>query len=262
MLRAFASSATGMSAQETQLDVIAHNLANINTPGFKRVRVDFQDLMYVRAKEPGAEVASGLESPTGLEIGSGVRPAATVRVFTQGEMENTGRDMDVAIEGPGFIQVSMPDGETRYTRDGSLHVDASGNMVTSSGYALADGITVPTNATAIGIGKDGTVTAFVPGSSAPSALGQITLARFSNPSGLAGEGGNMLSETSASGSATTGTPGADGLGTLQQGFLERTNVQMVLELVRMITAQRAYEVNAKAIKAGDEMLRTTVTLVS
>jgi len=262
MLRAFASAATGMSAQEMLVDVVAHNLANINTAGYKRMKVDFHDLVYVRIREPGSEVASGFQLPSGLEIGSGVRPAGTMRVFSQGEMANTARDLDVAIEGIGFFQVTMPDGSTKYTRDGALRMDANGTLVTSGGYPVTPSITIPANATSIAIGKDGTVMAFVPGSTTPSNLGQITLARFSNPSGLSGDGGNLLSETAASGTATVAAPGTDGLGTLQQGFLERANVQMVMELVDLITAQRAYEVNARAIKAGDEMLRNTTNLIN
>ncbi len=261
MLRAFSTAATGMTAQQTIVDVIANNLANISTVGFKRSQVDFHDLMYVRLQEAGREVAAGVIAPSGFEIGSGVRPASTLKVFTQGEMDNTRRRLDVAIEGDGFFQVTMPDGSTRYTRDGSLRIDADGNLVTSGGYSLEPAISIPSDARSINIGKDGTVTVFSGSETAGSAVGQIMLVRFPNPSGLSSEGGNLLAETPASGTATTGAPGESGMGTIQQGFLERSNVQMVNELVNLITAQRAYEINSRAIKAGDEMLTTANQLI-
>jgi flagellar basal-body rod protein FlgG len=262
MLRAFSTAATGMTAQQMIVDVIANNLANINTVGFKRSQVDFQDLLYVKLQEAGRELAAGSAAPSGFEIGSGVRPASTLKVFTPGEMENTGRSMDIAIEGDGFLQVTSPGGVTRYTRDGSLRINAAGALVTSGGYTIEPAISVPSNARAISIGRDGTVAAFVGGDSAPTVVGQITLVRFANPSGLSSEGGNLLAETPASGTPTTGTPGQDGLGTIQQGFLEKSNVQMVTELVNLITAQRAYEINSRAIRAGDEMLTTANRLIS
>ncbi len=261
MLRAFSTAATGMTAQQTIVDVIANNLANINTAGFKRSQVDFQDLMYVRLSEPGQEVAAGVIAPSGFEIGSGVRPASTLKVFTQGEMENTQRTLDVAIEGDGFFQVTTPGGEARYTRDGALRTNADGALVTSSGYTLSPQITIPSDTRRINIGKDGTVSVLTGGDSSPTVVGQISLVRFANPSGLASEGGNLLAETPASGTPTAGTPGQGGIGTLQQGFLERSNVQMVTELVNLITAQRAYEINSRAIKAGDEMLTTANRLL-
>jgi flagellar basal-body rod protein FlgG len=250
-----------MTAQQTIVDVIANNLANISTVGFKRSQVDFHDLMYVRLQEAGREVAAGVIAPSGFEIGSGVRPASTLKVFTQGEMDNTGRRLDVAIEGDGFFQVTMPDGSTRYTRDGSLRVDADGNLITSGGYTLEPSISIPSDARSINIGKDGTITVFSGSDNTPSSVGQITLVRFPNPSGLSSEGGNLLAETPASGTATTGAPGESGMGTIQQGFLERSNVQMGTELVNLITAQRAYEINSRAIKAGDEMLTTANQLI-
>lgn len=262
MLRAFSTSATGMTAQQQIVDVIANNLANINTTGFKRSQMDFQDLMYVKLHPPGAEISSGQPSPTGLEIGNGVKAASTLRVYTAGEMENTGRPLDIAIEGDGFFQVQMPDGETRYTRDGSLRMDAAGNLVTASGYLLTDGISIPQDWRSISVGKDGTVSVITGSTATPQALGQIQLARFANPAGLSAEGGNLYSETPASGSAIVGAGGTSGLGLMQQGFLERSNVQMVTELVRLITAQRAYEINSRAIKAGDEMLSTANRLIN
>ncbi len=218
MLRAFSTAATGMIAQQMIVDTIANNLANINTTGFKRTQVDFQDLMYVKLKEPGTEVASGVVTPTGLEIGSGVLPASTTKVFTQGEMNNTGRALDIAILGDGFLQVTTPSGETRFTRDGALRLDADGNLVTANGYSLDPPVTIPADWRSIIIASDGTVQVLSGSSNTPSNAGTITLVRFANPSGLSSEGGNLLSETPASGSPTTGTAGENGFGTIQQGF--------------------------------------------
>ena len=261
MLRAFSTAATGMTAQQMIVDVIANNLANMNTVGFKRSQVDFQDLMYMKLMEPGREIASGVVAPSGFEIGSGVSPGATVKVFTTGELENTGRSLDVAIQGDGFFQVTVPGGETRYTRDGALRLDKDRNLVTSGGYAVEPSITIPADAVGISIAPDGTVTA-TKADGTSSSVGQITLARFPNASGLSSEGGNLMGETAASGTATTSPPGQQGAGTLQQNFLERSNVQMVTELVNLITAQRAYETNSRAIKAGDEMLTTANRLIT
>jgi flagellar basal-body rod protein FlgG len=257
MLRAFSTAATGMTAQQMIVDIIANNLANINTTGFKRSQVDFQDLMYLKLQEAGREVAAGVVAPSGFEIGSGVRPGSTVKVYTQGDPEKTERLLDLAIQGEGFFQVTSPGGEIRYTRDGSFQTDASGNIVTSNGYGL--GISLPAGTRSISIGPDGTVVAHT--GSGDSSVGQIALVRFLNPSGLSSEGGNLLAETPASGSPTTGTPGQDGFGTVLQGFLERSNVQMVTELVNLIKAQRAYEINSRAIRAGDDMLTTANQLV-
>ena len=250
-----------MTAQQMIVDTIANNLANMNTVGFKKSQVDFQDLMYVKLLEAGRQSDQGTTAPNGFEIGSGVRPASTMKIFTQGEMENTGRSLDLAITGSGFFQVAMPGGQTRYTRDGSLRVDADGNLVTSSGYLIDPAISVPTNHRSISVGTDGTLSAFVGDSSTPTVVGQITLVRFQNPSGLTSEGGNLLSETPASGSPISGIAGQSGMGSIQTGFLERSNVQMVTELVSLITAQRAYEINSRAIKAGDDMLTTATRLV-
>jgi len=260
MLRAFSTAATGMSAQQMMVDVISNNLANINTTGFKRSQIDFQDLLYVKMKEAGTEVASGVNSPAGLEVGSGVRPASTVKVYSLGELQNTGRNLDIAITGDGFLQVALPNGETRYTRDGALQTNANGELVTTTGYSIEPAITIPTDAVSVDIGKDGTVSA-TDSSGTTSAVGTIQLSRFANPSGLSSEGDNLLSETEASGTAVAGTPGENGLGAIQSGFLEKSNVQMVTELVSLITAQRAYEINSRAIKAGDDMLRTANGLV-
>ena len=260
MLRAFSTAATGMTGQQTMVDVIANNLANVNTSGFKRSQLNFQNLLYVTMKEPGTEIASGINSPSGIEIGSGVRVASTIKVFSPGELENTANPLDIAISGDGFLQVTMPNGDLRYTRDGSLMTNANGELVTSDGYAIEPAISVPTDAVSVSIEKDGGVN-ITDSSGSQSVVGTIQLARFPNPSGLSSEGGNLLSETMASGTPTTGTPGENGFGSIQSGFLEKSNVQMVTELVNLITAQRAYEINSKAIKTGDDMLRTASSIV-
>jgi len=260
MLRAFSTAATGMTAQQTMVDVIANNLANVNTSGFKRSQLNFQNLLYVTMEEPGTEIASGIISPSGIEIGSGVRVASTIKVFSAGELENTGNPLDIAISGDGFLQVTMPNGDLRYTRDGSLLTNANGELVTSNGYAIEPAISVPTDAVSVSIEKDGGVN-ITDSSGTQSVVGTIQLARFPNSSGLSSEGGNLLSETGASGTPTTGTPGENGFGSIQSGFLEKSNVQMVTELVNLITAQRAYEINSKAIKTGDDMLQTASSIV-
>jgi flagellar basal-body rod protein FlgG len=260
MLRAFSTAATGMAGQQMTIDVIANNLANINTTGFKRSQVDFQDLIYLQLAKAGAETASGVIAPTGFEIGSGVRPASTTKIFTAGELENTGRDLDLAIGGDGFFQITMPDGSLRYTRDGSFKLDAMRRLATSQGYLLSGGITVPQEAVKISVGVDGTVTAHNADGTGAN-VGTITLVRFPNTTGLSNEGDNLVAETQGSGTAITGTPGREGFGQLQQGFLERSNVQMVTELVNLIKAQRAYEINSRAIRAGDDMLSTTNRLI-
>lgn len=259
MLRAFSTSATGMSAQQTMVDVIANNLANINTTGFKKSQVAFQDLLYIKLKDAGAEVVSGLKSPSGLEVGSGVRLAATMKVFTNGSLENTARPLDIAISGQGFFQVSMPNGDVRYTRDGSLQLNADGELVTSTGYRIEPAISIPTSAVSVDIGKDGSVN-ITDAAGTQSVVGTIELSRFPNPSGLSSEGDNLLAATEASGTATTGTAGDSGFGTIMSGFLEKSNVQMITELVNLITAQRAYETNSRAIRAGDEMLRKAIQM--
>ncbi|MHC4739069.1 MAG: flagellar basal-body rod protein FlgG [Planctomycetota bacterium] len=261
MLRAFSTAATGMTAQQKMLDVIANNLANVNTTGFKRSQINFQDLLYVKLLEPGTEVASGIYAPSGLEIGSGVRPASTVKVFTAGELQNTGNSLDIAITGEGFLQVTMPDGSIRYTRDGALQTGPDGQLVTTTGYLLEPSITISTDAVSVDIGKDGGVNVTDP-SGTQSVVGNIELARFPNPSGLSSEGDNLLAENEASGTPLTGLPGENGFGSIQSGFLEKSNVQLVSELVNLITAQRAYEINSRAIVAGDEMLRTANSLVT
>jgi len=259
MLRAFSTAATGMTAQQTMVDVIANNLANINTNGFKRSQPNFQDLLYVTLQEPGSEVASGVLYPSGIEIGSGVRLASMSKVYTIGELQNTGRSLDLAIQGDGFFEVTLPNGEKRYTRDGALSKNANGQLVTSTGYAIEPAITVPIDALSIDISPDGTVNITTP--TGTTTAGQIQLTKFPNPEGLSSEGSNLLATTEASGSPTTGAPGDSGLGTIQSGFLEKSNVQMVMELVNLITAQRAYEINSRAIRAGDDMLNTANNLI-
>ena len=259
MLRAFSTAATGMSAQEMMVNVTANNLANINTNGFKRSQIDFQDLLYVKIREPGTEVSSGMKSPSGLDVGSGVRAASTVKVFTPGEFMTTGRNLDIAITGDGFLQVSMPDGSTKYTRDGALQQGPNGELVTASGYYMEPAITIPTDAIAVNIGTDGGVNVTT-SSGSQSVVGNIQLARFANPSGLSSEGDNLLAQTEASGSPLTGTAGENGFGQIQAGFLEKSNVQMITELVNLITAQRAYETNSRAILAADEMLRQAIQI--
>jgi len=254
MLRAFSTAATGMSAQQKMVDVIANNLANINTTGFKRSQINFQDLLYVKLKDPGTEVSSGINSPGGLEIGSGVNAVSTIKVYTPGELQSTGRALDIAIMGEGFLQVTIPSGEIRYTRDGSLQTNANGELVTTTGYLIEPATTIPTDATSVSIEKDGGVNVTDP-SGTKSVVGTLQLVRFSNPSGLLSEGDNLLAETPASGTPTTGTAAEAGFGTIQSGYLEKSNVQMVAELVNLITAQRAYEINSRAIKVGDDMLR-------
>ncbi|MHC4720212.1 MAG: flagellar basal-body rod protein FlgG [Planctomycetota bacterium] len=260
MLRAFSTAATGMSAQQMMVDVIANNLANINTNGFKRSQVDFHDLLYETLQEPGIEVSSGINAPGGIEIGGGVRVSSTVKVFTPGELQSTGRSLDIAITGEGFLQINMPNGELRYTRDGALQVNANGELVTTTGYSIEPAITIPIDAISIDVGKDGGVNV-TDSTGTLSVVGYIQLARFPNPAGLSNEGDNLLAETEASGTPTTGTAGDSGFGMIQSGFLEKSNVQMVTELVNLITAQRAYEVNSRAIRAGDDMLRTANSIV-
>jgi flagellar basal-body rod protein FlgG len=257
MIRALYSSATGMKAQETLLDVTANNLANVNTNGFKRSNVDFADLLYTSVRQPGADQFAGQASPIGLQIGSGARAVGTTKLFTPGSIEQTGNSTDIAIEGFGFFKILLPSGEFRYTRDGAFHPDNNGRLVTADGYALDGNITIPADIspTQVTIGIDGTVAALQGG--LPQTIGNIQLVRFPNPAGLSSEGNNLYAASPASGQEVLGTPGQTGLGTLRQGYLERSNVEVVSELVSLITAQRAYEVNARAIRAGDEMLSNT-----
>ena len=255
MIRSLWIAKTGLDAQQTQLDVISNNLANVNTSGFKRSRAVFEDLLYQTLRQPGANSSQQTNLPTGLQIGTGVRPVATERIFSQGNLQQTSNSLDVAINGQGFLQVQMPDGTTAYTRDGSLHLDNQGQIVTSSGYAVQPAITIPTNAQSITIGNDGIVTVTQPGQANATQVGTLQLANFINPAGLVSMGENLYMETQASGSPTTSTPGNNGMGTISQGYVETSNVNVVEELVNMIQTQRAYEINSKAVETSDQMLQ-------
>jgi flagellar basal-body rod protein FlgG len=255
MQRALFTAATGMRAQQMNVDVISNNLANVNTTGFKRSRVDFEDLLYQVLKAPGTEAAAGVETPSGIQIGLGVRPAAIQKNFSQGIFTLTENPLDLVIEGKGFFQVSRPNGETSYSRDGSFRIDSSGQVVNADGFLLEPAITIPADTTEISVGIDGTVSVLQGGSTTPSTIGQIQLVQFPNEGGLLAQGKNLFAETTASGSPSTGTAGEDGLGTINSGYLEGSNVQVVEELVNLIVAQRAYESNSKAIQAADKMLQ-------
>ena len=255
MIRSLSISKTGMEAQQTQLDTIAHNLANVSTNGYKRGHVVFEDLIYQNLRQAGAASSEQTQLPTGLQVGLGVRPVATSRMFAQGNLQQSTNPLDMAIKGNGFFQIQMPDGTVGYTRDGSFQVDASGQLVTNNGYVVQPGITVPPNAQSITIGTDGTVSVALPGQATPQPVGQIQLASFVNPAGLDPKGQNLFAETAASGTPNAGAPGANGLGSLQQGFVETSNVNVVEELITMIQTQRAYEMNSKAIQTSDQMLQ-------
>ncbi|MGB2832382.1 MAG: flagellar basal-body rod protein FlgG [Methylotenera sp.] len=255
MIRSLWISKTGLDAQQTQMDVIANNLANVSTSGFKRSRAVFEDLIYQNIRLPGAQSSQQTQLPSGLQIGTGVRPVATERIFTQGNLQLTSNDKDVAIQGAGFFQVLLPDGSTAYTRDGSFQTDSQGQLVTASGFPVQPAITIPANAQSLTIGRDGTVSVTVPGASAPTQVGSLQLATFINAAGLQAKGENLYVETSASGNANTNAPGANGAGLLTQGYVETSNVNVVEELVNMIQTQRAYEINSKAITTSDQMLQ-------
>lgn len=255
MIRSLWISKTGLDAQQTQMDVIANNLANVNTAGFKRSRAVFEDLLYQTLRQPGAQSSQQTQLPTGLQIGTGVRPVAAERVFTQGNLTQTSNDKDVAIQGAGFFQVLMPDGSTAYTRDGSFSVDANGQLVTANGFVVQPAVTIPANAITLTIGRDGTISVTQAGASSPTQVGALQLATFINPAGLEARGENLYVETAASGSPSTNTPGSNGAGLLAQGYVETSNVNVVEELVSMIQTQRAYEINSKAIQTSDQMLQ-------
>ena len=260
MINSLWISKTGMEAQQMQLDVISNNLANVSTTGFKRSTAVFEDLMYQNLRQVGANSTEQATLPTGLQLGLGVRTVATSRSFGQGSLQQTSNKLDVAIQGDGFFQVTMPDGTLGYTRDGSFQVNSAGALVTATGLAVANGVTVPPNATAVTIAGDGAVTATIPGTTTPASIGIIALARFINPPGLTPLGGNLYAESASSGQPTAGTGGVDGMGTLMQGFIETSNVNVVQELVTMIQTQRAYEMNSKAVQTSDQMLQKLAQL--
>ena len=255
MIRSLWISKTGMEAQQTQLDHISNNLANVATSGYKRAHAQFEDLIYQNLRQSGAASSEQTQLPTGLQVGLGTRAVATARNFSQGNLQQSGGNLDVAIKGNGFFQITTPDGGTAYTRDGSFQLDAQGQMVTNSGYLVQPGITIPANAQSVTIAPDGTVSVSLPGQATPQTVGQLQLASFVNPGGLEPRGSNLFGETASSGAPTSAAPGSSGLGSLQHGFLETSNVNVVEELVSMIQTQRAYELNSKAISTSDQMLQ-------
>ena len=252
MIRSLWISATGLDAQQMQLDTISQNLANVSTNGYKRAHAQFEDLLYQNMRQSGSQETQATTTPVGLQLGTGVRPVGTTRLFSQGNLNKTENPMDLAINGKGFFQVQMPDGTTSYTRDGGFKVDSQGQIVTSNGYPLNPAITVPASSTALSIGSDGTVTSTT--ATGTTTLGQITTANFINPAGLDPAGQNIFRETVASGTPAVAVPGVNGHGTISQGYVETSNVNVVEELVAMIQTQRAYEINSKAIQTSDQML--------
>ncbi|HEY7789435.1 MAG TPA: flagellar basal-body rod protein FlgG [Vicinamibacterales bacterium] len=255
MIRALYTAATGMNAQQANIDNIANNLANVNTTGFKKSRLEFEDLVYQQTQLPGTPTSTANQAPVGLEMGLGTKSAASARDFTAGNLTSTGNPLDVAIEGSGFFQVQMPDGTIAYTRAGNLHLSGQGQLVTTEGYQILPATSIPANATSVSISKDGIVSVALPGQAAAQQIGTIELATFQNPAGLNAIGGNLYQSTTASGDPTTGVPSVNGVGSLDQGFLEDSNVSVVEEMVNMIMGQRAYEANSRVVKAADEMLQ-------
>jgi flagellar basal-body rod protein FlgG len=255
MIRALFSAASGMQAQQMNVDVISNNIANVNTAGFKRSRPDFQDLVYQTLSVAGASSTQSTTIPTGMQLGLGVKPVAIQKLHSQGDFQSTGNSLDLVIEGDGFFQVTTPDGTINYTRAGAFKLDKDGKVVNSNGYPLEPAITIPSNSTSITVGTDGTVSVMQAGSTAPVQVGTIELATFMNPAGLTSLGKNLFVNTDASGEATTGLAGLEGRGTIQQGFLEMSNVNVVEELANLIIAQRAFEMNSKAVQTADQMLQ-------
>ncbi len=260
MIRALWTAKTGLDGQQTHLDMIAHNLANVSTNGYKTMRPVFEDLLYQTIRQPGAQSSQQTQLPSGLQIGVGARVVATEHIFTQGNLQQTGNALDLAINGRGFFQILMPDGTTAYTRDGAFQVDNTGQVVTSSGYPLQPSITIPADALSVTIGADGTVSVTQPGSTAVNQIGTVQLASFINPNGLQSLGENLFAETAASGAPAPNTPGTNGLGVINQAFLETSNVNVAEELVNMIETQRAFEINSKAITTSDQMLQRLVQM--
>lgn len=256
MMRGMWTAASGMNAQQLNMDVIAHNLANTNTTGFKRSRIDFQDMLYQTLRTPGAQASAATQLPTGIQIGTGVRAVAVQKLFSSGSLQQTQNELDLAIEGDGFFQVSRPDGTIAYTRAGALKKNSTGAVVTPDGDPILPNVTIPANTIKLTVGSDGTVSVLAAGATTTSQIGALELARFDNPSGLQALGSNLFLPTSASGDPVTGAPGTPGFGTLAQGFLESSNVNIAEEMVNMIIGQRNYEINSKAVQTADEMLQT------
>jgi flagellar basal-body rod protein FlgG len=255
MLRSLHIARTGLDSHQTQLDVISNNLANVSTTGFKRSRAVFEDLLYQTIRQPGAQSSQQTQLPSGFQLGVGSRPVATERIHTQGGLQQTDNTLDVAISGRGYFQIQMPDGTTAYTRDGSFQMDGTGLLVTASGFTVLPNITIPADAQVISVARDGTVSVTQQGSTAVTNLGQLQLASFVNPTGLQSLGENLFAETAASGAPQVNVPGTNGLGVLHQSFIETSNVNVAEELVNMIIAQRAYELNSRAITTADQMLQ-------
>lgn len=260
MIRSLWISKTGLDAQQTQMDVISNNLANVSTNGFKRSRAVFEDLLYQTIRQPGAQSSQQTQIPSGLQIGTGVRPVAAERIHTQGNLQQTGNSLDVAINGPGFFSVLLPDGTTGYTRDGSFQADNQGQLVTANGFVVQPPITIPANALSVTVGRDGVVSVTQPGVAAPVQVGALQLTSFINPAGLQSQGENLYVETASSGTPSTSVPGLNGTGVLNQGYVETSNVNVVEELVNMIQTQRAYEINSKSIQTSDQMLQRLTQL--
>lgn len=250
---------TGLEAQQTRMSVVSQNLANVNTTGFKRQRALFEDLLYQNVVQPGGATSQQTQTPTGLNLGTGVRVVATDRQFEQGNVITTNNPLDLSIQGRGFFQILLPDGTQAYTRDGTFQINQDGGLVTSSGYAVQPAITIPPGTSSVTIGRDGAVSAVIAGQSTPTQVGSLQLTSFVNPAGLQARGQNLYVETVSSGPAQAGTPGLNGIGTLGQGSLETSNVNVVEELVSMIETQRAYEMNSRAIETSDQMLRELTT---
>ncbi|CAG37410.1 flagellar basal-body rod protein FlgG [Desulfotalea psychrophila] len=256
MFRSLWTGTTGMQAQQLNIDIIANNLANVNTTGFKKSSADFQDLLYQTMKVPGSQTSPDTESPTGILVGLGVKPAAVTKVFTQGDLIQTENELDVAIQGRGFFQIEAPDGNIKYTRAGAFKRDSNGRMTSSDGYPLIPEITIPSGAKQVSIGETGIVSVKLDSDSTETEIGTIELAGFTNPAGLAAIGKNLFEETGASGTATIGIPGEEGYGTLIQQYLEGSNVNLVAEMAAMISTQRAYEINSSMVKTSDQMMQT------
>lgn len=255
MMKALNTAATGMLAQQTSIDVTAHNLANVNTTGFNRSRAEFQDLMYQNWRLPGGTNGDGSHLPSGLQVGSGVRTVATAQIHVQGSLLQTGNNLDVAIEGQGYFQITRPGGDIAYSRAGNFKTDADGRLVTVDGYPVEPAITIPTNAVSVTISPDGTVSVMLPNQTTSQQVGQLTIVGFANQGGLVQLGRSMYQPSDASGQPIEARPGEEGLGTIAQGFLEASNVEVVNEMIDLIASQRAYDINQRVITAADEMLR-------